>query len=179
MCPDCCTSLLPPVGHIEKVFHIFAYIKQHDRSRLVLDDSHLSIDKTAFTTVDWESFYPGADTAEAIPLSIPEPLGKAVATTCYVDAYHAGCLATRCTHTGVLLYVNSALVLWHSKRQNTSTFGSNFIAAKTAVEMIEGLPYFLRIMGFPLAGPTSVLNQQIVQEAQLHCVPPRPRGTSR
>jgi hypothetical protein len=73
----------------------------------------------------------------------------------------------RCSHTGVLLYVNSELVLWHSKCQNTSTFGSNFIAAKTAMEMIEGLPNILRMMGFPLAGPTSVLcdNQSVVTNA--------------
>jgi hypothetical protein len=57
----------------------------------------------------------------------------------------------------VLLNVNSALVLWHSKRQNTveaSTFGLEFIAAKTAVEMVEGLRYKLRMMGFPVLGPT-------------------------
>jgi hypothetical protein len=48
-----------------------------------------------------------------------------------------------------------------------STFGSEFIAAKTAVEMIEGLRYKLRMMGFPLAGPTSVLcnNQSVVTNA--------------
>jgi hypothetical protein len=107
---------------------------------------------------------------EAIPPNIPEALGKAVATTCYVDADHAGCLATRRSHTGVLLYVNSALVLCHSKRQNTveaSTFGSEFIAAKTAVEMVEGLRYKLCMMGFPVLGPTSVLcdNQSIVTNA--------------
>jgi hypothetical protein len=153
-----------PSGPTPFSANVFAYIKQHNRSRLVMDDSHLAIDQTAFTTVNWEAFYPGAK--EAIPPNIPEALGKAVATTCYVDADHAGCLATRRSHTGVLLYVNSALVLWHSKRQNTveaSTFGSEFIAAKTAVEMVEGL----RMMGFPLLGPTSVFcdNQSVVTNA--------------
>jgi hypothetical protein len=57
-------------------------------------------------------------------------------------------------------------VLWHSKRQNTveaSTFGSEFIAAKKAIEMIEGL----RMMGFPLICPTSALcdNQSVVTNA--------------
>jgi hypothetical protein len=133
-----------------------------------LDDSFLAIDETVFTTVNWESFYPGA--TEVIPSSMPEVLGKAVATTCYVDANHAGCLATRQSHTGVLLYVNSALVLWHSKRQNTveaSNFGSEFIAAKTAMKMIEGLCYKLCTMGFPLLGPTSFLcdNQSVITNA--------------
>jgi hypothetical protein len=104
----------PRAGHLEQVFHIFAYIKEHPRSKLVFDDSH-------------------PDAAEAIPENAPEPLGKAVSMTCYVDADHAGCVATRRSTTGVLIYVNNALILWHSKRQNTveaSTFGSEFIAAK-------------------------------------------------
>jgi hypothetical protein len=48
-----------------------------------------------------------------------------------------------------------------------STFGSEFIAAKTAVEMVEGLRYKMRMMGFPLLGPTSVLcdNQYVVTNA--------------
>jgi hypothetical protein len=133
----------PQVEHLEQVFHIFAYIKQHDCSRLVLDDSHLLIDEAAFTKVNWKAFYPSA--TEAIPPTMPKALGKAVATMCYVDADHAGCLATRRLHAGVLLYVNSVLVLWHSKRQNTveaSTFGSEFIAAKTADGLSLNRPNF-------------------------------------
>jgi hypothetical protein len=48
--------------------------------------------------------------------------------------------------------------MWYSKHQNTvetSTFGSEFIAMKTAIEQIEGLRYKLRMMGVPLDGPTS------------------------
>ena len=49
--------------------------------------------------------------------------------------------------------------MWYSKRQNTvesSTFGSEAIALKMAVEMIEGLRYKLRMMGIPLHGPANV-----------------------
>jgi hypothetical protein len=38
----------------------------------------------------------------------------------------------------------------------TSTFGSEFVALKIAVELIEGLRYKLRMMGVPVDGPTSV-----------------------
>jgi hypothetical protein len=37
----------------------------------------------------------------------------------------------------------------------TSTFGLEYMAAKTAVEMIEGLHYKLRMMGIPVAGATN------------------------
>lgn len=118
----------PRVGHLEQVFHIFAFVKAHDRSRLVLYDAELTIDDAKFVKVNWAGYYP--DAAEAIPTNAPEPLGNAVGTTCFVDADHAGCRATRRSHSGILLYVNSALVQWQSKRQNTveaSTFGSEFV----------------------------------------------------
>ena len=38
----------------------------------------------------------------------------------------------------------------------TSSFGSEFTATKTAIELVEGLRYKLRMMGVPLEGPTHV-----------------------
>ena len=60
--------------------------------------------------------------------------------------------------------------MWYSKRQNTvetSTFGSEFVAMKTAVEQIEGLRYKLRMMGVPLEGPTSTFcdNESVFKNA--------------
>ena len=48
---------------------------------------------------------------------------------------------------------------WYSKKQLTvesSTFESEMIAMKTAVELVEGLRYKLRMMGFPIDGPCNV-----------------------
>jgi hypothetical protein len=59
----------------------------------------------------------------------------------------------------VIIFVNNAPILWHSKRQNTvesSTFGSEFVALRMAVDMIEGLWYKLRMMGIPLDESTSI-----------------------
>ena len=50
-------------------------------------------------------------------------------------------------------------VVWYSKKQNTvesSTFGSEFVAMKTAVEQVEVLRYKHRMMGVPVDRPTSV-----------------------
>ena len=98
---------------------------------------------------------------------MPEMRGREVVTTCFVDADHAGCQVTRRSHTGIIIFVNKAPVLFYSKRQNTvesSTFGSEFIAMKTAVEMIEGLRHKLRMMGIQVRGPTSVFcdNESVV-----------------
>jgi delta-aminolevulinic acid dehydratase/porphobilinogen synthase len=98
--------------------------------------------------VDWKEYYPGAK--EAIPDNIPEPRGRLVTTTCFVDADHAGCRFTRHSHSGILIFVNRAPILWFSKRQaivESSTFGSEMV--RQAVDMIEGLCYKLRMMGVP------------------------------
>ena len=58
--------------------------------------------------------------------------------------------------------------MWLSKRQTTvetSTFGSEIVAMRIAVEMIEGLRCKLRMMGVPLEGPADVFcdNESVVK----------------
>ena len=79
--------------------------------------------------------------------------------SCFVDADHAGCRETRRSHTGIIIFLQRAPITWYSKRQNTvetSSFGSEFVAMKTAVEQVEALRYKLRMMGIPVNGPTNV-----------------------
>jgi hypothetical protein len=49
----------------------------------------------------------------------------------------------------------------------TSTFGSEYVAAKIAVEMIKGLSYKLRMMGIPVAGATNFFcdNELVVKSS--------------
>ena len=84
------------------------------------------------------------------------PRGCAVSTHCFVDADHASNTVTRRSQTGILIFLNWAPIVWYSKRQNTmetSTFGSEFITMRTAVEHIEALHYKLRMFGIPIEGP--------------------------
>jgi hypothetical protein len=77
-----------------------------------------------------------------------------VSITCFVDASHAANKKTRRSHTGYIIFLNRAPVLWYSKRQETveaSTFSSEFIAHKTCIEVITGLRYKLRMFGIPVA----------------------------
>ena len=79
--------------------------------------------------------------------------------SCFVDADHAGNLVTRRSHSGIIIFCNRAPIIWYSKRQNTvetSTFGSEFVAARIAVELIESLRYKLRMFGVPLVGPANM-----------------------
>ena len=158
----------PREGHLEQVFHIFAFLKAHDRSALLFDDTEPNFHESRFRDSDWSEFYP--DAKEVIPPNAPEARGKSVTMTAFVDADHAGCRVTRRSHTGILIYVNRAPILWFSKRQNTvetSTFGSEFVAAKVAVEIIEGLRYKLRMMGIEIDGPTNLFcdNDSVVRNS--------------
>jgi hypothetical protein len=70
---------------------------------------------------------------EAIPTNTPEPQGKEVCMTCFVDADHAGDQVTRRSRSGILIYLNRSPKQWYSKKQNTietSMFGSEFVALK-------------------------------------------------
>ncbi len=107
-----------------------------------------------------------------MPLRMPTPLGESVRITCFVDAAHAGDPITRRSHTGVLIYLNKAPIIWYSKKQSTveaSTFGSEFVAARIATEMLESLRYKLRMFGIPIDGPCDVYcdNQSVVTNSSI------------
>jgi hypothetical protein len=53
--------------------------------------------------------------------------------------------------------LNMAVVAWYSKKQGSiegASFGSEFVALKTAIEANRALRYKLRMMGVPIDGPT-------------------------
>jgi hypothetical protein len=163
-------SAMPRRGHLIHLYKIFAYLKQHENSRIVFDDCIPEIDQKRFITHDWTDFY--GDVEEQIPSNAPEPLGHSVKIFCYCDADHASNVVTRRSHTGILIYVNNAPIVWYSKRQNTvesSTFGSEFVAMRVAVDLIEGLRYKLRMFGVPIDGPADVFsdNQSVVTNSTI------------
>ena len=58
-----------------------------------------------------------------------------------------------------MIYLNRSPIVWYTKKQNsieTSTFGSEFMALKAAVELIKGLRYKLRMLGIPIEDHTHV-----------------------
>ena len=87
----------------------------------------------------------------------------------FCDAAHAVDLLTRCSTTGIVIFINgSPIRWWFSKAQNTiesSTFGSEFVALKIATELNKGIRYKLRMFGIPIDGPTNTFcdNNSVVQ----------------
>jgi len=160
----------PRRGHLESIYHIYSYLKGHERCTMVFDDAMVKYTRADFQSFDWTDFY--GDVKEAIPPNAPMPRGNPVQTTAFVDANHAGNQVTRRSQSGILIYCNSAPIIWYSKAQatvETSTFGSEFVALRIATELIEALSYKLRMFGVPLDGPTNVLcdNKSVVDNSTL------------
>jgi hypothetical protein len=159
---------LPREGHLEQVLHIFAYLKSHHNAELVFDPSDPAIDESEFERRDWTSSEFGhLDGKEVLPPQMPEPRGIGFVMRAKVDADHASDTTTRRSRTGFVVYLNSALVYWWSKKQNSvesSSFGSEFIAMKQCCEYLRGLRYKLRMMGIPVEGPSYIYgdNQSVL-----------------
>jgi hypothetical protein len=112
------TYLCSPLeGHLQDVFHVFAYLGLHHNARVVFDPTHPDVDMGTFIKTDWKSMY--GDVKEMIPSDAPIPRGKEVDLRLFVDYDHAGEKFTRRSRTGFIIYLNMAPIVWFSKRQPT------------------------------------------------------------
>ena len=161
---------LPRVGHFEAVYHIFAYLNKHEKSSLIFDRTDSLPQMPTKAKPDWSSFYDKL--TEELPPRMPEPLGNPVNIYTFVDANHVGNVVTRRSDTGILLYLQNSPIVWLSRRQNTvemSTFGSEFVALRTARDLIISMRYKLRMFGIPLEVPAQVFcdNQGVVKNTSI------------
>ena len=100
---------------------------------------------------DWTRIY--GNVLEEIPKDAPDSLGKSVITTTFLDANLLQDLITGRSVTAVLHFFNLTPGDWYSKRQSTvenATYGSEFVAAKTATEQIVDIRQTLRYLGVPI-----------------------------
>lgn len=110
-----------------------------------------------FHYAEWNEFYP--DAYEPVPDNVPDPRIPELKISCFVDAYHAGNIMTRISHTGILIYLNNTPISWYSKCQNTvesSIFGSEFNALRISVYTFQSLHYKLRMFGIKVQNPSEI-----------------------
>jgi hypothetical protein len=148
----------PRVGHLEALYHVFAYMKSHlDIGCVAFDPKTPMVDESAFNNgADWKEFY--GEVQEELPPKMPKPWGQRETISAFVDANHARNKVTRCSHTGIIIYVQNALILWYSKRQNTvegATFRSEMVALWICKELIVAICYKLRMFGVEIDGPVN------------------------
>ena len=82
----------------------------------------------------------------------------------YVDADHAHDQVTRRSITGIVVLLNNTPIRWYSKRQKTvesSTYGSELVAARIATEIVMELRYTLRMVNVLINRPALMLKQYV------------------
>jgi hypothetical protein len=134
----------PRVGHLEALYHVFAYMKSHlDIGHVASDPKTPMVDELAFNNgADWKEFY--GEVQEELPPKMPKLWGQRVTISAFADAYHTGNKVTGCLHTGIIIYVQNAPILWYSKRQNiveAATFRSEMVALWICKELIVAIHY--------------------------------------
>jgi hypothetical protein len=145
----------PREGHLEALYHIIHYLERHPDRKLVMDAARVRVDESVFQQdADWTEFY--GDVVEEDPADMPEPLGRSVRITSFMDSDHAGNRVTRRSHSGIFIFVNNALIVSYSKKQNTvesATFGSEMVAMRIARDLTVALRIKLKMFGVPIDGP--------------------------
>ena len=109
-------SAAPRAHHLELALHLFGYLKKHPNCRIVLDSRPLLVDES----LRHSSFHPDfleeyPDAKEDLADDFPVPYGRELETAVFFDADHAHNHVTRRSISGLIVFVGSTPVLWHSK----------------------------------------------------------------
>lgn len=95
-----CYNMKPHKGHMQAAQCILGYLQHHDKGRIIIDQSYPNLEDFKFRyNAQWKDIY--GDNAEKIPDPMPDPKGKPIMITVYVDASHAQDLVTRRSVTGI------------------------------------------------------------------------------
>ena len=161
----------PRKGHLERLQRIYEYVlkTKHYSTRYRTEGPDYSY--LPNMKYDW-SYTVYSNVPEIIPNNCPKPLGKSVTTTTTLDANLLHCLATGASLTPCLHFCNQTPTDWYSKKQatvETATYGSEFVAAKTATEQIMDMRYTLRYLGVPIKSKAYMFgdNRSVVISATL------------
>ena len=142
----------PRKGHLDRAKRIVGYLLFLPDGAIRFRTGEPDFSSLKDQEYDWtRTVYSGA--CEQIPHDIPKPLGKHVQTTHYVDANLHHDLATGKAVTAVLHFLNQTPIDAYTKRQSTvetATYGSEFVAARTAVDQIIDIRTTLRYLGVPI-----------------------------
>jgi hypothetical protein len=167
----------PRKGHMDRARRIYGYL-----SKMRFGAIRIRVEEPDYSDVpvfeyDWAKLVYG-NVEEMMPTNAPEPLGKFVTLSHFVDANLMHDMISGKSVTGVLHLINKMPLDWYSKKQatvETATYGSEFVAARTCVEQIIDLRLTLRYLGVPLREKSymfgdneSVVNSSMQLHAKLH-----------
>ena len=142
----------PREGHLRRLRRIYGYLARMKHGTIryrtgIPDYSQLQAEE-----FDWKKSIYG-NVTEMLPTDAPPPMGKEVVQSTYVDANLMHNVITGHSVTGSLHLLNQTPIDFYTRKQatvETSTYGSEFVAAKTAVQQIQDLRIMLRYLGVPI-----------------------------
>ena len=156
----------PRQGHLERVKRICGYLTKFQSAAIWVRTEVPDYSDLPYKEYSWERTVYGK-VREVIPDDLPPGKGKPVVTSTYKDANLLHDLLTGKAVTGVLHFLNQTPIEWFTKKQatvETATYGSEFSAARTAMQQIAALRMSLRYLGANLEGSSYLFgdNQSVV-----------------
>ena len=163
----------PKIGHLDCLKHMYGYLKKHDSYTIRYDTTEpdFSEHDAKWVDFDWmHAVYGGIK--EEIPDDAPEPKGKRVMLSTFVDANLMHDLITGRAATGILHFANGTLIDQFSKRQatvETATYGSELVAARLGSEQVMDIRLSFMYLGVPVHGPTYMFgdNNSVIQSTTI------------
>jgi len=161
----------PRVGHLERLKRACGYLAKYKHAAVRVRTEMPDYSDLPQHSPSWARSVYG-DVKEQRPVDAPAPKGKTVRTTTYKDAnlYHD--LMTGRAVTGILHLLNGTPVEWYSKKQatvETATYGSEFAAARVAIQQIAGLRITLQYLGVPIEDTSYLFgdNESVVKSSTI------------
>ena len=156
----------PRVGHLERVKRICGCLAKFQSGCIRVRTGVPDYSDLPNKEYDWSRSVCG-EVRECLPTDAPPPKGKPVVSSTHKDANLLHCLMTGRAVSGILHFFNQTPIDWFSKKQptvETATHGSEFVAAKLAIQQISALRLMLRYLGVNLVGPSYLFgdNESVV-----------------
>ena len=142
----------PRQGHLERLKRVVGYLVKFKEAAIRVRTEVPDYSDLVEKEYDWARSVYGEVKEQRAP-DAPTPKGKTARSTTYVDAnlYHDH--VTGRAVTGVLHLLNGTPISWHTKKQGTvetAKYGSEFAAARVAIQQIAGLRLTLQYLGVPI-----------------------------
>jgi hypothetical protein len=157
--------IAPRIGHLERLRRIYGYLSKMRLASICVRTEEPDYSDIPDHQYNWTYTVYG-NIKEVLPKDAPEPLGKHVTLSHYIDA------------NLILHLINKTPLDWYSKKQatvETATYGSEFIAARICMEQIINLRSTLRYLGVPVreknhmfSNNKSVVGSSMALHAKLH-----------
>jgi Reverse transcriptase (RNA-dependent DNA polymerase) len=166
----------PREGHLTRLRRICGYLVKFRSACIRIRTEMPDYSDLPSREDDWSRTVYG-DVREQKAEDAPPPKGKIVRTTTYKDANLHHDMATGRAVTGVLHFLNGTPIEWYTRKQptvETATYGSEFTAAKTAIQQIAALRLTLQYLGvniepsaYMFGDNESVVKSSTIPQSQL------------